>query len=818
MNMPQDKNKSSLIKPAILFLFLWLLFFYEFITRGNVLSGGDLVNQYIPYKQFFKDSVFKGCFPLWNPHTFSGRPFLGDIQIGLFYPPNWLCLLMPVPVFFTILTIIHLWFCSLGAFMFSSLFLKKNQSRYFFAITFSFSAFFVTRLFSGIVLFIFTASYIPWILHAAEIWRIKRTHGATVLLGALLALQLLAGSPQVAFYTWIALFILFFVQLKGSKSNIPLWRGYAVAIVVMLGISAVQFIPTKEYIDHSYERARGADWEYITDGSLEAKLLVSFLAPEFFAPPEREDISWGSAVGFWEYNGYLGIAPLVFILVFLVSGCFRRMFPGSVTNDSRKRLLFLFLALFIFWAFLSFGKNSFLFPLFFRFIPGFNRFRVPARLVIYYIISLSFFSSVAFDFFMDVIQEKSFDRKWRIRILISVLAVFFVCLFFSLFFFLKTTFVLKWLEIEKVVPLHLIGAPNTPFYDIPVFARKSVLIFSGFTFVSCVLIILMNFMKKSRVWHGALFVGLLLFDLFFIGIPYIESAPYREFHERYYPDTQVTEFLKNSLESYQRYTWMDSLIWWQFDQNQMEIYPNRGMMKGLYDTRGYDPVFLRRYGEFFNAIGRISGEKSPGAFLTLEKIYNHHLLSLLNVRYILTYVPLELQGWEKAEEFPTGLCVYENKNVLGNAFLVRHFAVPESHVSQTPKALMQSQTPLLQIAFSEDENPYRDSDKSKTAGEESVRLTYYSPNRREYDVKVVQSDTLVFSEVYYPGWRIYVNGDGVPSHIVDHALLGAFLPPGSHHVVCKYFPYSFIVGGIVSLITLMGVSLWIVFRKRLIHE
>lgn len=814
MNTPHAGKPESLFKPAVIFLFLWILFFYKFIILGHVLSGGDLVNHYIPYKQFFKDCINKGIFPLWNPHTFSGRPFQADIQAGVFYPPNWFCLIMPVPVFFTLSTIIHLWFTSIGSFIFSGLFLKKTWSRYFFTLCFSFSAFFVTRLYSGIVLFIFTASYIPWILYAAERWRIKRTPGATVLLGILLTLQLLSGSPQVAFYTWIALFFLFIIQLRGSKSEVPLWRGYAVAALIMLGLSAVQFIPTKEYIDHSYERARGANWEYITDGSLEAKSLVSFLAPDFFSPPRREDIFWSSSLGFWEYNGYLGIAPIVFILVFLFSGGIWKMFPRSADDGSRRRIMLLSLIFFLFWAFLAFGKNSWIFWVFFRFVPGFDRFRVPARLVIYYILALSFFSSVAFEYFMDTILEKDRDRKWQTRIVISVLAVFALGFLSSLVFLLKPITVLKWFGIEKFIRMDLIKNPNLPFHDILFYSRKSVFVSLGFLFINCMIIVIFTVIKKTRAWKAYLIVGILLIDLFLFGLSYPETVPYREFYERYYPETEVSELLKTTIESHQRIAWTDDVFWWQYDQNQIELYPNRGIIKGLYDTRGYDPVFLRRYGEFFNAIGRFPEDRSPGGLLRMEHIDNPNLLSLLNVRYILTYTQLEIPGWEKAWSFSFGLHVYENKNVPGNAFLARYYPVPESHKSEIPKVLMQPRVPLLELALSGDDNPYSDPKKEKVKGEESVRLTFYSPNRREYDVVTAHSDTLVFSEVYYPGWKIYVNGERVPSHVVDHALLGAFLPPGSHHVVCKFFPYSLMIGGFVSGITMLTLLGWFVLKRR----
>ena len=812
----EDNSRRAIQRPALILLLLWMCFFFRFF-QGRVLCGGDLVNQYIPYKMFFKDCIKQGILPLWNPYTFSGRPFLADIQQGIFYPPNWLCLILPIPIFFNVLTLLHLWFASFGAYMFARRFLKHPASRYLFILCFSFSAFFTARLYSGIVLFIFAGSYIPWIFLAAEKWAEERKGRSAILLGFLLALQILAGSPQPAFYTWISLGILFLLQWSRTKGPRSLWVGYAAAVLLMLALSAVQFIPTKEFIDYSYERQGGAQWEYITDVSLDFKSLISFVAPDFFSPSHREDILWSSLLGFWEYNGYVGIGPLVLCVLFFFLKPWKRISNDPDRGKIQLRLIRLSIVLFLLWLVLAFGKHSWIFWFFYKFVPGFNRFRVPARTVLFYILALSFLSSITLDHLIDLV---GMPEELSVKILrrASFVLIFLLVLGFgiSVPVLLSPLPFLQWLGIEKFIPLDKIKDSSGPFKDVIFYAKSSMLIFDLFLLLSCGIVFIMVSGRKRSPILPIVFLGMVGLDLFLFGIPKIESAPFRYFQEKFYPKTGLSQFLSASLQPGQRIVWTDDVFWWQYDQNQMELYPNRGMAQGLYDTRGYDPVFFRSYGEFFNAISRRPNEESPGGLLKLEQIRNHPLLSLLNVRYLLTYNPdVHPLGYSLVRQYPFNLCVYENKNAFGNAFLRSSYPVPEDKKDQILKAMRNPMFPYDKWAITLDRNPYMRKPGEKGTLGESVKLLHYSPNRREYEVVVKDSDTLVFSEVYYPGWKIYVDGKPVSANLVDHALLAVFLPPGPHRVICVFRPFSFIMGAFISLLTLLGLFIgWIVYLWR----
>jgi hypothetical protein len=85
-----------------------------------------------------------------------------------------------------------------------------------------------------------------------------------------------------------------------------------------------------------------------------------------------------------------------------------------------------------------------------------------------------------------------------------------------------------------------------------------------------------------------------------------------------------------------------------------------------------------------------------------------------------------------------------------------------------------------------------------------VELTKYSPNRISYKAILFQPGFLVLSELYYPGWVVFV--DGKPTRIlkVNGIFRSVFLNPGKHQVEFRYLPMSLWYGSLISSITLLG--------------
>ncbi|HAH05787.1 MAG TPA: hypothetical protein DCM05_04545 [Elusimicrobia bacterium] len=91
------------------------------------------------------------------------------------------------------------------------------------------------------------------------------------------------------------------------------------------------------------------------------------------------------------------------------------------------------------------------------------------------------------------------------------------------------------------------------------------------------------------------------------------------------------------------------------------------------------------------------------------------------------------------------------------------------------------------------------------AGEEAqVEVLDCRPGRASARVSSPDSQTLVFAEARYPGWRASVDGKAVPLGEWQGVFMSAEVPAGSHEALFEYRPASFRLGLLVSVLTLAG--------------
>jgi len=106
------------LSPLILFGLTVSMLGGVFVSAGDeVLSteGGDLAGQYAYWRQFGFDELRHGHVALWNPHVFSGTPFMGAFQSALFYPLNWIYLALPLAPALNLEIVMHVFL--MGLFM-----------------------------------------------------------------------------------------------------------------------------------------------------------------------------------------------------------------------------------------------------------------------------------------------------------------------------------------------------------------------------------------------------------------------------------------------------------------------------------------------------------------------------------------------------------------------------------------------------------------------------------------------------------------------------------------------------------------------------
>jgi uncharacterized membrane protein YfhO len=104
----------------------------------------------------------------------------------------------------------------------------------------------------------------------------------------------------------------------------------------------------------------------------------------------------------------------------------------------------------------------------------------------------------------------------------------------------------------------------------------------------------------------------------------------------------------------------------------------------------------------------------------------------------------------------------------------------------------------------------------------NARVTAYDDNRLELEAASPTEGIMVLSEIFYPGWKAYVDGAETEILRTDYNLRGIAFSGGSHHVEFRFSPPPFVTGawitGAAFVVCLAGLMTPPRPRKRLQEE
>jgi hypothetical protein len=874
------------------------------IFGGRVLAGFDIVNSYYPQKQLLRSILSQGLFPHWNPLIFGGRPLQGDIQTGLFYPLNLPFWILPLTWAFTVTTLLHFWLAGWGMALWSRRWLHSEAAAYLAAVLFMLAGRFTVITGAwGIVLLPQTAAWLPWLLWAwhrlaqsldEELDRAPWDFAAVVLL---LAVAALAGSPQIAFYNGLALGVYALVLAWGAAPGMAdenagrsaageaterpllplrlrpvLLLGAAAGLAA--GLCAVQLLPTQLLIGQSWDRARGASWDYVTDGSLEPRMLLTAVSPRFFGHPRDEFLYWGES-GYHEVSNYVTAAGPFLALLLLALGVQAFVRQRSRTGVARafgvdvpaRRHATFFVLLLLAAAVLAPGKHSPVFWLAYHLVPGFDRFRVPARLMLWATLAVAGLAGRALDVLLGERDERQgtgsgLGRRSPLGAVagltvggLAVLAVLWIAapqLGASLGIEQlrprqgQTT--ADWMReietqqatargevLEFALQWALVGALAAGIVLAPASARRRRGVLAACLVVGC---------GVRLAMHGWLFTTAAPSSAFEPrSFSPAESAELAKLpatvQPPFYPRTERVALLERELSQGGRFLWLDSLLDWRFDQNQPELLMDRPIVHGLAQMRGYDPVNSRRFGLFMNAVSDLPPDTNPRGFMFVPDMdlsrIRWSLLQAWDCRVVLTYTASgegadleEIARWtfrSDVDGSPQVLRALRFREPWGPARLCRPIVARAGMALEAlsvwmgqpdfdvrAMAIVEGGDPLAVLAAEPWLSQPPPSGDGAPAG--PVRVVRSEAGRWEFDVQAPQPALLVVADGYYPGWQARVDGVAVPVVAANLAQCGVPVPAGRHRVEMFFRPREFVQGALVSGLSLMLMVLVVVRWRR----
>jgi hypothetical protein len=105
--------------------------------------------------------------------------------------------------------------------------------------------------------------------------------------------------------------------------------------------------------------------------------------------------------------------------------------------------------------------------------------------------------------------------------------------------------------------------------------------------------------------------------------------------------------------------------------------------------------------------------------------------------------------------------------------------------------------------------PALDGSGARAAGERNLFYTNYAPESQTIVAQTPAPAYLVLSEVWYPGWRAWVDGIAVPIYPADLAFRAIYLAqPGQHTVTLRFDPPIWKIGLAITTATLLVLAVW----------
>jgi hypothetical protein len=318
--MPARRSQRWI--PIGVIMILPLILFWPLVFGGKVLYWGTTLLQFYPWRKLAVNIIRSGHVPLWNHYLGNGVPLAANLQSAVFYPLNLIYLLIPVERAMGYSAVVHVILAGLFIYLYGRTIKLSRFASLVAALSYMFSGFLISRL--GFLSMTSATPWLPLLFCLAECLVNKRRLSSALLLGLAIGLQLLAGHAQLWYYgLWaVSVYVLargWQVAKEGihNRSSVlrltmRAWVLLALAVLVGLGVAAVQLLPTAELALLS-QRQSGAEYEFAMTYSFWPWRLITLFAPDFFGNPAGGDY-WGYA-NYWEDCGYVGVLPLLLALI-----------------------------------------------------------------------------------------------------------------------------------------------------------------------------------------------------------------------------------------------------------------------------------------------------------------------------------------------------------------------------------------------------------------------------------------------------------------------------------------------------------------------
>ena len=810
----------------VLFAVISFAYFCPAVTEGRILSQHDSVAGIGAGQEGKEYYERTGERTRWTNSIFGGMPtyqmspsydstdlLKGVEKLYHLYLPTYVWLVFVMLLGFYILLRafdFKVWMAGLGA------------------IVWAFSSYFFIIIAAGHIWKFITLAYIPPTIAGMVLcYRGKHLLGALVT-ALFVALQISSNHVQMTYYfLFVMLFmaIAYGVQAYQQKRFAAFWKSTGVlALAGILGIcvNLSNLYHTYEYSKESMrgkselvkdnptnQTGSGLERDYITQWSYGIGETFSLLVPNVKGGAsvplaanekamEKANPMYGSIYSqlgqYWgEQPGTSGPVYVgAFVMFLFVLGLF-------IVKGPMKWAL---LAATILSVLLSWGKNLMGFTDFFiDYMPMYNKFRAVSSILVIAEFTIPLLAMLALK---EVVAAPQLLKERKKDFLVSFaltggLAFLFAVMpkvFFSSYVSSMEMHALQGIPTEQLVPL----LANLEEVRISLFTsdawRSFFIILLG-----TVGVWMYGLGKlKETTLVGALAL-LCLFDMWDVNKRYLYDEQFVEeqVQTRSFQQTETDQLILQDEALEYRVLNLASNT---FNENNTAYWHK--------SVGGYHAAKLRRYQEMieehisaemnglFKAVAEAEGDMerlNPAEF---------PVLNMLNTRYFI----FPLQGGKTAPLL--------NPFALGNAWFVQdvQYVDNANEEIEAIHGINPKHTAIVDKRFEPMVQPIGSDASAK------IQLVAYEPNYLKYEVESDKGGTVVFSEIYYPGWQSMIDGKEVPHGRANYILRAMNVPAGKHVIEFRFDPKSLHVTETIAfvsiglLVLLACVVVWMGVKKK----
>ena len=789
---PRTRRVVELIGPPALFLLLSALFLWRPIVTGQVFlptdlsykydymwigqeppSGtkidqnhtvSDVADYFYPYVSYAIERLRSGDFPLWNPYILTGTPFFASSQPAVLDPVNLVAFLAGPYDYWTWAAWLRLALLGFGTYGFVRALGRNAAGAIAAGVVFMLCGFAVVWLNYAIT---WSLAWMPALFWAST--RLLQTGRLpwVGLTGATMGALLLGGHPETQFLCgllWAAYIVYtLFVFRKRSRERLAGLGQVTAAGVLGLGIGAVQFVPTLDFMFSSGAfGARSGEIQPFNLGE-SALRFVSQLFPNWTGTPVA-DTYWvrPELTNFNEQTGYVGLLALGLGML------------GAASTWKRDRLVPFFAICSVVALLLAIRA------------PGFHLVKalpiLSAGHGVRWLIAVSFFGAVLAGYGVDALMKQSpGTRKLRdsgLWLVSGALAAFGLML--AIYVGIRD---LGWDRAWNTMLSHVDMARL--LYPAQL-ANNWPVVFLGLGALAV--------LARWKGWIPAaampvLLVTLLYADLWTFGHGYNPTTP----RQAIMPPTQLTGYLTQHA-GHDRMAGTINLL-----------RPNVAMLFGLRDLRGYEPIvdgtFAHLYDDFYHqARTRVFDvQRKQDLELTATE---QRQLNIAGVRYIATVRKPRVDGSPRPYTFilqEQRAALYENLEAFPRAYVVFGSRVvsntEEATVVLRSAELDPSRTVILDVGEVAAAPP----DLDRTTA--PVTWLVDEPEHVEVEATLPQPGWLVLSDNYASGWEAALDGNPTPILRANVAFRAVAVPAGTHRISFHYRPRIFYVAATISALS-----------------